>query len=686
MYLAFLIAPLAATPAPTQATGSETSQTVCEDLLQDLFADDDDDNDRNDDDLLSDPVPNFDAATRQEEADEIAEDMSLFDLEQIAEIEECMKRSLTLPGMAYVPKPGVKLDAPPKEIKDKFSCVLGSGFHACHRFLVPAKHCYRKGFCVGMSEALYCWNEEKLQIVNEKLKAIVGLRDDQLVVWRYFKRRFFARRCERNALPPSRLYWRVRAVFEEFGNKIDPDTNKPLFNDNCWKVANNLLKEILEGYYSDPPGMQFYKYELTETGEIKYDRRLNLPLLRCDRDSNIVENSHKNLTRTFGSHKVGLIYSDALGGERRHRTNIRASRQNRLGYPDIGHFDTWLIDILQKLVQDNHDIQAFPGWVNSSDFAPTSEKFGFVDLAPPDLREELITIEPQNMPKLTRDLKFLSDAVGLPCLPLPWHTLEERKLFRRLLQDIMEELGSVSDERIATELTSRVLKYIDHKVFPKLDVHSRLYLKQFRKNTTRKAAMDESVNERRNCQLINSLTSVQNSTTTESPPTMSENQNQSPSDSDPAQHNQTPATNDNSQQEEPGPLNIQQTPATNDNTQQQEAGAPSETTQHYVNNNFGMIQTQVPTMGSRLPTIASSNFRLPWHAIQHQTAAGHSMVHLPTIPLPATRRGRTADNGPRKPRHCRLCKNTQDVCDGAKAGRLKAGLDRRMCTVLNKQI
>mmetsp|Transcript_20033 Transcript_20033/g.28562 ORF Transcript_20033/g.28562 Transcript_20033/m.28562 type:complete len:117 (+) Transcript_20033:286-636(+) len=59
---------------------------------------------------------------------------------------------------------------------------------------------------------------------------------------------------ERHAPAPRILYYRVRAVFTLFGNLIDSKTKKPLFNAAAWKKANQVLKEILEGFYSDPLG------------------------------------------------------------------------------------------------------------------------------------------------------------------------------------------------------------------------------------------------------------------------------------------------------------------------------------------------------------------------------------------------------------------------------------------------
>ena len=51
-----------------------------------------------------------------------------------------------------------------------------------------------------------------------------------------------------------------------FGDMGDADTNKPLFNDTAWKKADNILREILEGLISDPPGHSFYTYRLDKMG------------------------------------------------------------------------------------------------------------------------------------------------------------------------------------------------------------------------------------------------------------------------------------------------------------------------------------------------------------------------------------------------------------------------------------
>lgn len=80
-----------------------------------------------------------------------------------------------------------------------------------------------------------------------------GMYDEQISNAKYYQTSLFKGCVSRRALPPSLLYWRVRATYALYGNKVDSKTGKPLFNARAWKKANNVLKEIMLGYYSDPP-------------------------------------------------------------------------------------------------------------------------------------------------------------------------------------------------------------------------------------------------------------------------------------------------------------------------------------------------------------------------------------------------------------------------------------------------
>ena len=59
---------------------------------------------------------------------------------------------------------------------------------------------------------------------------------------------------------------------------------KPFFNAAAWKKANNLLKEIRAGLYSDPPGMRMYTYKM-ENGKVKRNK-YGMKMIECIRGTN----------------------------------------------------------------------------------------------------------------------------------------------------------------------------------------------------------------------------------------------------------------------------------------------------------------------------------------------------------------------------------------------------------------
>ena len=141
--------------------------------------------------------------------------------------------------------------------------------------------------CRGAGTSSFAWHETKLEAVRAVLRED-GLSDDDIDAKLYYDVAWFRTRVERIVLPPSALYWRVRAVYELYGNMKDKKTDAPLFGEAAWRKAKNVLKEILAGHCSDPPGMSFYRHKLTKRGELAYDH-LGIALLECSRGTNDVE-------------------------------------------------------------------------------------------------------------------------------------------------------------------------------------------------------------------------------------------------------------------------------------------------------------------------------------------------------------------------------------------------------------
>ena len=111
----------------------------------------------------------------------------------------------------------------------------------------------------------------------------------------FYNPTFFNKRVERVALPPRELHCRVRFVMVTFGKKKDSTTKQPIFNRKAWGRAKNLLDEILEGYYSDPPGFDFYTYN---EGAVKKDK-YGIPLLESCRGTSRVESIHRQYNTLF---------------------------------------------------------------------------------------------------------------------------------------------------------------------------------------------------------------------------------------------------------------------------------------------------------------------------------------------------------------------------------------------------
>jgi len=116
-------------------------------------------------------------------------------------------------------------------------------------------------------EAFFVRYPVKLKELEERMKNS-GLSDEAIQRQRYFNMQLFRDCVDRSIPPPKMLYWRVRAVYATYGPLIDSKTKAPLFNARAWSKADNLLKEILEGYYSDPPGIELYCVRLREDGTI----------------------------------------------------------------------------------------------------------------------------------------------------------------------------------------------------------------------------------------------------------------------------------------------------------------------------------------------------------------------------------------------------------------------------------
>jgi hypothetical protein len=388
------------------------------------------------------------------------------------------------------------LDDSPANIKDIFSACLGDPFHGMDRPKVSVKQEYKKPYYVALQAAFFAWRPELLAAVKETLAAY-GFSKEDIDAKMYYDVDFFRERVDRRVLPPRELYWRVRAVFAVFGNKVDSKTGKPLFNARAWKKANNVLKEILLGYYSDPPGFSFYTNRLDKKGEPMVDK-FGIAILDCNRGTNDVEAIHKQLVALYGTWCTGVEMSDALLSERRHRYNQRINERKRLGFPKIGHYDTWKIDAIQLVVEKNHGVLLYPDWSNASDYKETAESFGTVALHSRELHEALgkVEIADDAKAKFTGEMKYLCRAMGVEVPFLPIHGVAEAKLFTRLVL----ELPGFDESLMAIEWCKHVN---GTTIFPKLPVYLRIHYERWERNQRVKDAVKNTKTELQMLQEVN---------------------------------------------------------------------------------------------------------------------------------------------------------------------------------------
>lgn len=191
---------------------------------------------------------NTDADFREAELEDII-DLTEDEMEWITLCLDSTESSLSMEDMARS-MTSDKLDNPPSEINNCFQAVSGDVFHLMSRPKISARTPLRKTYKVALMEAWFVWDNITFDNIVEALKKEGPRSDDDIKKLYFFNTALFLACCARTAPPPSILYWRVRAVFAFFGSQVCPETGKPLFNDEAWKKANNVLKEILAGYGS----------------------------------------------------------------------------------------------------------------------------------------------------------------------------------------------------------------------------------------------------------------------------------------------------------------------------------------------------------------------------------------------------------------------------------------------------
>ena len=123
---------------------------------------------------------------------------------------------------------------------------------------------------------------------------------------------------------------------------------------------------------------------------------------------------------------MGIEYSDCLLMEINHRHNYKISLKRYSNFPSISHYDTWMVDQLQILMEYNHSVCLFPNWSNSLDYIDTNESFRTIILHAETLKNFLDNQKINyHKVKLILNHKYIAKYMGTKIIFLPICAKEE---------------------------------------------------------------------------------------------------------------------------------------------------------------------------------------------------------------------------------------------------------------------
>lgn len=122
-------------------------------------------------------------------------------------------------------------------------------------------------------------------------------------------------RCIRRLVPePALLHHLLKEFFECWGPIKCSGTNMALFSAESKAQCENILKQVQQGYVSDPAGFSLYVF-------LCHDKN-GLPIYRCLRGTNSVEGGvHMVILRKFGALNAAPQLADCAVADWRHRHN-----------------------------------------------------------------------------------------------------------------------------------------------------------------------------------------------------------------------------------------------------------------------------------------------------------------------------------------------------------------------------
>ena len=309
------------------------------------------------------------------------------------------------------------------------SRILKDVWHAFDMILIPKNHGLRIIFARALRDAIFTVNPEDKARVDARLQQEGSSWDEKLK----YQPKYLWKLVRRTIPPPEQLYDLVANLFQTYGSLKDSITGQPLFNAAAWKSAKSVLKLVQAGYISDPPGIDLYY-------QVGLDRKKDgLPVWRCMRGTNFTEGGvHHSIRHAFPDSSISARHAVNRLADFQLHHNLSAGTYNKTGQKFSGHYDIWLYDKLQLLVEklrtlvpNSHTIK---GWTNGTMYAPTNEVFGILPI--PEITRIKAAIQPA-IPAavIKKGHWYLALRQGTQYAVIAIHTTEEKQLFSKLMRE-----------------------------------------------------------------------------------------------------------------------------------------------------------------------------------------------------------------------------------------------------------
>ncbi|KAJ7088237.1 hypothetical protein C8R43DRAFT_1142287 [Mycena crocata] len=340
-----------------------------------------------------------------------------------------------------------KLVENPTDVDAVYTRIKKDIFHAFH-MITLSPHGLRAAFFRTLRDHIMRWDPTSRQIVDKACRRIFNVTFEVMLIR---DPRWIQERVPRYVPSPSVLVPAIKHVYNVFGNALDAETGRPLFNKQSWEKANAVLELAREGYLSDIEGVAIYE----RAGVDEY----GLQKWICDRGTNKLEGGpHGDIYRKFGALNAGPRLTVNSLTDHRTRYNLQAYAKHQFGVNWDYHYTLSRINRTSFLLNYLSDVidgaVSYSHWMNTDLYERTNETFGVCTI-PESLRLRLdmqpYTTEASAKFKLNPNDDWLRQRQGLALPILPPTTPDARTYFFTEIRHQAEAASKAGKKKVDFE-------------------------------------------------------------------------------------------------------------------------------------------------------------------------------------------------------------------------------------------